>query len=149
MIVLLPEKRDGLAELESSLTAENLRSLLARLHQQMVAVYLPRFKLTSQFSLQNTLAQMCMSDAFNQNAADFSEMDGTRMLYISAVVHKAFVDVNEEGAEAAAAAGVVVSVTAAPARPTVFRADHPFVFLISDSRSGSILFVGRVVDQTK
>jgi serpin B len=149
MTVLLPKKHDGLAELESSLTAHTLRSLVAKSHEQTVTVYLPRFKLTSQFSLQNTLAAMGMPDAFSQNTADFSAMDGNRMLYISAVVHKAFVDVNEEGTEAAAATGVVVSVTAMPVRPAVFRADHPFVFLIRDIHSGSILFLGRVVDPTK
>ena len=149
MILLLPKKRGGLAELESSFTTRTLRSFLAKLREQTVTVYLPRFKLTSTFSLQETLAALGMSDAFNQNTADFSAMDGSRMLYISAVVHKAFVDVNEEGTEAAAATGVVVSVTAVPARPTVFRADHPFVFLIRDTHSGSILFLGRVVDPTK
>jgi serpin B len=149
MIILLPKEMDGLTQVESSLSVESLRSLLARLRQRKVTVFLPRFKLSSQFSLQDTLASLDMPDAFKPGIADFSGMDGTRMLHISAVVHKAFVDVNEEGTEAAAATGVVVRVTSAPAAPTVFRADHPFIFLIQDNRSGSILFLGKVVDPTK
>jgi len=149
MIVLLPKRVEGLTAVEGSLTTEALSALLDRLRKRTVMVYLPRFKLTSQFSLENTLASLGMPDSFKPGIADFSGMDGTRMLYISAVVHKAFVDVNEEGTEAAAATGVVVRVTSAPAAPTVFRADHPFTFLIRDNRSGSILFLGRVVDPTK
>jgi serpin B len=78
-------------------------------------------------------------------------MDGERDLFISAVVHKAFVDVNEEGTEAAAATGVVMRMNAVMMpRPTpIFRADHPFIFLIRDTRSGSILFLGRLVDPTR
>jgi len=91
-----------------------------------------------------------MTDAFSRRA-DFSGMDGERDLYISAVVHKAFVDVNEEGTEAAAATGVVMShmsVMRMPRPTPIFRADHPFVFLIRENHSGSILFLGRMVDPT-
>jgi len=93
---------------------------------------------------------MGMTDAFSPRA-DFSGMDGQRDLFISAVVHKAFVDVNEEGTEAAAATGVVMrSMAVMRPRPTpVFRADHPFIFLIRDTRSGSILFLGRMVDPSR
>ena len=93
--------------------------------------------------------------AFDPNAADFSGMTGNHELFISAVIHKAFIDVNEKGTEAAAATAVVMEhATAMPPRfrpPTtpVFRADHPFVFLIRDNRSGGILFMGRVTDPTK
>jgi serpin B len=89
-----------------------------------------------------------MTLAFLSDEADFSGMDGKQDLFISAVLHKAFVDVNEEGTEAAAATGIVVGATAVliPKEPPVFRADHPFVFLIRDNRTGSILFLGRLVN---
>jgi len=85
--------------------------------------------------------------AFTPHRADFSGMDGQHDLYISAVVHKAYVEVNEEGTEAAAATGVAaVGATAMPANPPEFRADHPFVFLIRDKKTGCIFFMGRVTD---
>jgi serpin B len=92
---------------------------------------------------------MGMPDAFNLDKADFSGMTGSKDLFISDVLHKAFVEVNEEGTEAAAATGVIMRVTSMPAPPPVFRADHPFVFVIQDNHTGSILFVGRVVDPTE
>ena len=91
-----------------------------------------------------------MVDAFVRGKADFSGMDGRPgWLYIGIVVHKAFVDVNEEGTEAAAATGVGVTMAALPARMPVFCADHPFFFLIRHNRTGSILFMGRVLNPTK
>jgi serpin B len=88
-----------------------------------------------------------MTDAFSANAADFSGMNGKRDLFISAVIHKAYVDVNEEGTEAAAATAVTIGLASVgPARIPVFRADHPFLFLIRDNHSGSILFIGRVMN---
>ena len=149
MIILLPREIDGLPQLETILSLENLDEWLLSLHKRNVIVHLPRFKITSQFSLAQTLASMGMSDAFDANNADFSGMDGTRSLFISAVVHKAFVDVNEEGTEAAAATGVVVGVTSVPAPPPIFKADHPFIFFIRDNDSGSVLFFGRVADPTE
>jgi serpin B len=146
MIILLPRKIDGLAQLEESLGAEMLDELLASLKKRNIKLYLPKFRISSEFSLAKVLGSMGMPDAFDPNCADFSGIDGLRVLYISAVVHKAFVDVNEEGTEAAAATGVVIRITAAPVRPTVFRADHPFLFLIRDTRSGSLLFFGRIVN---
>jgi serpin B len=89
---------------------------------------------------------MRMPAAFGGDA-DFSGMNGKRDLFISAVVHKAFVDVNEEGTEAAASTAVVMSRSSARLEPVAsFRADHPFVFLIRDRRTGSILFLGRVMN---
>jgi serpin B len=149
MVVLLPRKPDGLGELESQLTAPNLAKWTAHLWNRKVQVFLPTFKVTSEFSLGETLADLGMPDAFQYRKADFSGMDGTHDLYISKVVHKAYVDVDEAGTEAAAATGVVM--TRALAIPTeqpipVFRADHPFLFLIRDNETGSILFLGRVTD---
>lgn len=147
MLVLLPKKVDGLTELENGLTNDNLEKWTKHLRKREVRVFLPKFKMTLQFGLDKTLASMGMPDAFNVGA-DFSGMDGTKMLYISAVIHKAFIAVDEEGTEAAAATAVVMKLLSAPVSPPVFRADHPFVFIIRDNLSGSILFFGRVVDPT-
>jgi serpin B len=149
MIVLLPKEKDGLPELEKQLTAANLRIWTWGLRKQKVKVFLPRFKMTSQFSLGKTLAAMGMPDAFSPNKANFSGMDGRlNWLYIGAVLHKAFVDVNEEGTEAAAATAVVMKIRMA-AQPPTFRADHPFIFLIRENTTGSILFLGRVMDPSQ
>ena len=146
MVVLLPKAQDGLPALERSMTAERVDQWLQGLRPRSVQVFLPRFKTTTEFKLNEVLAHLGMRLAFDANAADFSGMTGTRDLYISAVVHKAFVDVNEEGTEAAAATGVVMALKAMPMKPPVFRADHPFLFLIRDSQSGTILFMGRIVN---
>ena len=143
MIIFLPKRTDGLAEFEKSFTSENLSQWLVKLRKREVIVSVPKFKMTSQFDLADVLKQMGMTDAF-LGKADFSGMNGKRDLFFSAVIHKAFVDVNEQGTEAAAATAVVVRTTAI--RPTVFRADHPFLFLIRDNDSGSILFIGRMMN---
>lgn len=143
MIILLPQEIDGLAQLEAQLTTENLSRWTQQLRPMTVRVFLPRFKIRFPFGLNDTLKSMGMVDAFE--AADFSGIDGTTSLFIGAVLHEAFVQVNEEGTEAAAATAVLVSRSLPPPVP-VFRADHPFVFVIRDNRSGSILFLGRVVN---
>ncbi len=145
MVIFLPREVDGLAALEKKLSLENLESWLGGLRRQTVQVSVPRFTMTSEFGLQDVLKSLGMTDAFS-GAADFSGMTGRRDLFISAVIHKAFVDVNEEGTEAAAATAVVMMTSAAPRPPVVFRADHPFIFLIRDNASGSILFIGRLVN---
>ncbi len=146
MLVLLPKEIEGLAALEENLTADNIQTWGRQLRKQKVKVYLPRFKMTSQFSLAQTLAAMGMPDAFQPKAADFSGIAGSRDLFISAIVHKALVEVNEEGTEAAAATGIMVGVTSLPPPTPVFRADHPFIFLIQDKVTKSVLFMGRLVD---
>ncbi len=146
MIILLPKAHDGLGEFENTLTAENLSQWLSRLLPREVIVSVPKFKATKQFSLASVLAAMGMKDAFSEKA-DFSGMDGKKDLFISAVIHKAYVDVNEEGTEAAAATGVAMRLTSiGPSETPVFRADHPFLFLIRDNHSGSILFLGRLMN---
>ena len=149
MVVLLPGAKDGLAALEASLSAEKVAGWLGNLHRREVRVALPRFKTTAEFSLADTLVAMGMTDAFNPKAADFSGMTGTKDLTIVAVVHKAFVEVNEEGTEAAAATAVVAKSEGIAEPPPVFRADHPFLFLIRDTKTGAILFLGRILDPTK
>jgi len=146
MVILLPKKIDALDEFEKTLTTDNLMQWLADIHKCEVVVFVPKFKMTSQFSLADVLKSMGMKDAFSSDA-DFSGINGKRDLFISAVIHKAYVEVNEEGTEAAAATGVVMKLTSVgPAAIPVFRADHPFLFLIRDNLSGSILFIGRVAN---
>ena len=146
MVVILPKQVDGLANAAGQLTPDALSGMIAGLQEREVDVYLPKFTMTSEFSLGEVLQSMGMTDAFGN--ADFSGMNGGRDLFISAVVHKAFVDVNEEGTEAAAATGVVMGITSVPPAPPVFRADHPFLFVIRHNETGAILFMGRVTDPT-
>lgn len=149
MIILLPKAKDGLDELEKSLTGENLSLWMGKLFSREVVVSIPKFKATSQFGLASTLGSMGMKDAFSDKA-DFSGMDGRKDLFISAVIHKAYVDVNEEGTEAAAATGVAMRLSSlGPSETAVFLADHPFVYLIRDNRSGCILFLGRLMNPKK
>lgn len=146
MVILLPKEITGIDKLEKELTAERVCEWLGRIHEREVIVSVPKFKMTSKFGLGKVLRAMGMTAAFSKNA-DFSGMTGSRDLFISAVVHQAYVDVNEEGTEAAAATGVVMRLTSvAPGGIPVFRADHPFIFLIRDKTSGSILFLGRLIN---
>jgi serpin B len=148
MVILLPKKTDGLAGVEKSLTADNLGKLLKDLKRTKVDLTMPKFKFTSQFGLADTLKAMGMTDAFDPNKADFSGMTSQEKLFISAVIHKAFVAVDEEGTEAAAATAVAMAPTAMPMpeEPKVFKADHPFIFLIRHNSTGEVLFMGRVTN---
>lgn len=147
MLILLPKDPKDLLQLEANLAVGELHEWIAGLSSRKITVFLPRFKATSAFRLDKELQRMGMEDAFSSKA-NFSGMDGSTDLFISAVVHKAFVDVNEEGTEAAAATAVIMKPTMM-ASIKVFRADHPFVFLILDNQTRSILFIGRLVDPTK
>lgn len=146
MIVLLPHAADGLPQLEKELTASTkLSDFFDRFDDEKVVVSMPRFRMTNSFELAPALISMGMEDAFG-GRADFSGMTGAKGLFISNVIHKAFVEVNEQGTEAAAATGVVMvgAVAFRPKPPKVFRADHPFLFVIRDEKSGAILFMGRL-----
>jgi serpin B len=147
MILLLPRDRNGLAALEQSLTAGHSQQWMSQMSNTKVNASLPRFRMTQEFELGKTLAAMGMPQAFG-GGADFSGMTGQRGLVISNVIHKAFVEVNEEGTEAAAATAVGIRAMAMrpSAPPVVFRADHPFLFLIRENQSNSVLFMGRVAD---
>ncbi len=147
MVVLLPKQPDGLARLESSFTPANLEKWTQTLPPREVQVFLPKFKMTGQFKLNDTLKALGMTEAFDDGKADFSGMQGLKHdLYISAVLHKSFVEVNEQGTEAAAATGVIMARRGPASRPLVFRADHPFLFLIRENQTGSVLFLGRMVN---
>jgi len=142
MLILLP-KDDDMDFLEESLTLENLNLWKSGLRSQRVDVHIPKFTFESKYILNDNLKEMGMPTAFTEGA-DFSGMTGSRDLYIGFVIHQAFVDVNEEGTEAAAATGVVILEKSAIMTPT-FHADHPFIFIIQD-KEGNILFLGRVND---
>ncbi|MCC5828858.1 MAG: serpin family protein, partial [Phycisphaeraceae bacterium] len=151
MNVFLP-KPGTFEKFEEGLTAAHLSELIGRVHEARmveVRVHLPRFKMTVTPKLGETLKTLGLSDAFAPNRADFSGMTDDERLYIGAAVHKAFVEVNEEGTEAAAATGLVMRATAMPMDPPTFQADHPFIFVIRDRTSHAILFMGRVMDPTK
>jgi serpin B len=148
MQILLPRKSDGVADLEKMLTAEKLAEWQSKMKTHEVDIALPKFKFSAEFELSPTLAKMGMPTAFTYPKADFSGMDGTRELYIGFVIHQAYVDVHEKGTEAAAATAIGVKAGAAPVSfpKATFRADHPFVFLIRDRQTGSVLFMGRMMN---
>lgn len=153
MLVLLPREASGLPALEQSFTAASTSKWIDNLKPAAkVILTLPRFSMLHQFELSAALSKMGMPQAFS-DAANFSGMTGSPGFNISAAIHKAYIGVNEQGTEAAAATSTVMRATAMrrqmPQPPIVFRADHPFLFLIRDTRSGSILFMGRVANPTK
>lgn len=151
MVVLLPDQ--GLfREFEERLDADLLDEALAQVGQSYVALEMPRFGFDASFRLADTLKAMGMSAAFDAGAADFSGMDGLSCaagddgcLYVGAVVHKAFVSVDEEGTEAAAATGVMMRNESANPMPVEVRVERPFIFTIIDDATGTNLFLGRVL----
>ena len=145
MLILLPT--DNLDTIELSLTAEKLEEWKSQMKEDKLdAIYLPKFEFDTKYFMKETLSKMGMPTAFGN--ADFSGMDGTKSLFIDAVIHQAFVKVDEEGTEAAAATAVIMAESAAMQRK-IFRADHPFIFIIQERETGNILFLGRVVDPIK
>ena len=149
MMIILPQQNAGLPKLEANLSIEVLASWGSKLRLRPVNIFMPKFKLEAQFLLNDKLQKMGMTDAFGSKA-NFEGISGDRELYVSSVIHKAFVDVNEEGSEAAAATAVVMNLRCAmprdPEKPIEFRADHPFLFMIRHRRTQAILFVGRLMD---
>jgi serpin B len=147
MRVFLPKKTDGLTAFEKKMTAQRIAGLVSGARAQDVNVSLPRFTMQSEFSLADTLAAMGMKLAFDPDRADFKGMTTAEQLFISAVIHKAFVKVDEEGTEAAAATAVTMhaaSIRIDPPKPKEFKADHPFVFEIVHQPTGAVLFMGRM-----
>jgi len=143
MIVLLPKKEKKLSQLESTLSVTMLNQWIAKVYKQKVNVTLPKFKVHTGISLTKLLPKMGMKSAFSPKKADFSGITGKKDLYISDVVHKGFIEVNEEGTEAAAATAVVTARKSKPFVP-MFKADRPFIYLIRDNFTGTILFLGRL-----
>ncbi len=144
MVIVLP-KAGEFEAFEGALDAERMSAIVDKLDRQEVALTMPKFEFDAGFGLNDALRAMGMEDAFSE-AADFSGMTGTTELFISSVIHKAFVSVDEEGTEAAAATAVVMAEKAMPAEPVEVTVDRPFTFTIRDIETGAVLFVGRVLD---
>ncbi|KAG8176526.1 hypothetical protein JTE90_020362 [Oedothorax gibbosus] len=144
MMVLLPRFMDGLSSLEKQLTTKFLEELRKEMRPIKVNVSLPKFKIEYTKSLVGTLQDLGMRSAFE--AADLGGMSCSQDLYVSDVFHKAVVEVNEEGSEAAAATAVMVGLRCMPIREVVpdFVVDHPFLFAIVDMKSNATLFLGRI-----
>ena len=144
MVILLPQA-GNFETFEKSLDVQQVDTIIKNLGSNQVILTMPRFEFASSFRLGGTLAAMGMPDAFSGNA-DFSGMTGNRDLFISGVVHKAFVSVDEAGTEAAAATAVIMPTAAPPGATVEVTIDRPFIFLIRDIKTGAISFVGRVVN---
>jgi serpin B len=147
MLIFLPREKKDFKNMDKGFDYTYYKRIIPMLKKEVVDISLPKFKTTYKFSLNNMLAKMGMPLAFEQGHADFSGMTGNKDLFISNVLHEAFIEVTEAGTEAAAATAVVGRLTSAGFRnPLIFNADHPFMFVISDNTSGSILFMGQVVN---
>jgi serpin B len=147
MLILLPNEFDGLPALERELTTENLNQWISSLKRHTNDVFLPRFKIDSNFNLRPLLEAMGMQQSFAPNVADLTGISSDGKLYMDQIVHAAVFSVDEMGVEAAAAtAHGPVTALGDDEKPIVFRADHPFIFLIRHKATGSILFLGRLVD---
>ncbi len=152
MVILLPKNKNGLNGVETWLTAKNYQYIANSLFKTKVILHLPKFKMTQNVNLKQTLKAMGMHTPFSRQA-DFSKITDKEHLVISEVVHKAFIEVSEKGTEAAAATAVVMGLPTAvsynpkpPVRPKIFKADHPFIFMIKDNATGSIMFIGRFMN---
>ncbi len=145
MIVLLPKDND-LSSLVNSLSVEKLHQLNNNMTTESVSAYIPKFTLDTKYTLNDYLSSMGMPSAFSPADADFTGITGNKYLSISTAVHQAFVKVDEKGTEAAAATGAVAQATSLMLAKDVFKADHPFVFIIYDDQTGLILFIGQVVN---
>jgi serpin B len=144
MIVILPDAGQFDA-FEAGFTSAQLDEILSGLEYTHIDLTLPKFKVESSFSLNQTLTDLGMTDAFSPSKADFSGMDGKLDLYISQAIHKAYIAVDEKGTEAAAATGVAMAASAI-FNPPLVKVDRPFLFLIYEESTGTILFEGRVLN---
>jgi serpin B len=152
MIVVLPHKAEMMKEVENHMSTSLVQNAMIYYAQPEVIVKLPKFKMTLGMGLNKLLQNLGMKNAFSA-IADFSKMTPSNDLYISDVVHKAFIEIDEEGTEAAAATAVVMTTTSVsnsrPPKPKEFIADHPFLFYIVDNKTSSILFMGRIMNPKK
>ncbi len=145
MIIILP-KENNISLAEEQLSAVNLINWINCFTKTKIEILqIPKFRLETEYSLNSMLSKMGITDAFIPNIADFSGMDGTNDLFINNILHKAFIEVNEEGTEAAAATAVTVGTTSI-LEPYTFIADHPFIFIIQQKETGAVLFMGKVVN---
>lgn len=148
MLLILPKKTSYFDTLKQSMGVNWYNQLLTKMTTKKVRFLIPKFKITSEFELSKELKEMGMTDAFS-DAADFSLMNGKKNLKISEVVHKTFINIDEAGTEAAAATAVIMRIKSAPVDVVEFRADHPFMFIIKENSTKSILFAGNLYDPTR
>jgi serpin B len=148
MFVFLP--KGDIEIIESELNSEKLKEYKeGMIKTEMDGIYLPKFEFDTKYFMKETLISMGIDSAFFYGKADFSRMDGTKELVVDDVIHQAYVGVDEEGTEAAGATAVIIGLTSAPSNEKIFMADHPFIFIIQENKTESILFIGRVSDPTK
>ncbi|KAF0308533.1 Leukocyte elastase inhibitor A [Amphibalanus amphitrite] len=145
MLLLLPDKKDGLKALEEKLANTPVQSIMQKLHSEKTTISIPKFKLETSYNLEDHLKKLGIFDLFDSNSADLSKISGNNDLFVSKVVHKAFIEVNEEGAEAAAATGMIMMMRCMPMEQFEFFATHPFFFAIVDNEVSLVLFSGRYV----
>ncbi len=148
MVFILPNEKDGIRELENKLSCKMYQNAALQMQKRKVVVSIPKFTMEFELNLGNKFQEMGMTDAFS-GKADFSGMTGTKELKIDKVIHKAFIEVNESGTEAAAATAVIMieKSSAVPNKPELFYfiADHPFLYMIKDNQNGAILFMGKLM----
>jgi serpin B len=153
MVALLPRERDGINLLEADLSSDNFKLWKNKMVSTKVLVHFPKFEITSSFDLSEALVSIGMVDAFSSKDANFDGIArrNDSALYLSSVIHKAFVEVNEGGTQASASTSIMLSDGLSLSDPqiAVFRADHPLIFLIQENQTGTILFMGRVSEPTK
>ena len=145
MDIIVPDEGNFEA-FESSFNKQTLNEILNGMQPTSVSLGVPKFEFTKDFGLSDALKELGMSDAFDIGLADFSGMTGDKDLFIGNVIHKAFVAVDEEGTEAAAATAVIMETTSAPMYDVSLQVDRPFLFIIRNTVSGQILFIGRVMN---
>ncbi len=146
MLIILPDE-NNFTQVEKAMSGLDVQNLVSSISFAQLDLSMPKFKIESSIGLADHLNAMGMKDAFIPGIADFSGMDGTHDLYISAVQHKAFIEVDETGTEAAAATAVVVGIESMPIdEPLKVNIDRPFIFMIVDNKTGSVLFLGRVIN---
>jgi serpin B len=146
LLILLPDKHDGLAALQRQLTPQSLKKAIEGMKEERVELILPRFKMKGRPDLMEPLERMGLDAVFGPSA-DLSGISAVPDLYLSSVVQQAMLEVDEKGTEAAAATLMMMPVTGLSEDPiTPFRVDHPFLLMIRDQPTGTLLFLGRVMD---
>ena len=153
MVIILPDEADGLEDLEDQLSAELVDEWIDGMVDVEVSVQVPSFQMETEFPIEDVLIDLGVQSAWLEGTADFSGMldQDVEKLWLARVVHKAFVRMDEEGTEAAAATGAVMNGEGSdePDEPATFHADHPFIFMIRDRLTGTILFQGRMSDPSQ
>ena len=148
MVILLPKDKDGIQSLEQSMYKKKFDAIKDGMTRQPITVEIPKFEFETQYDLKPPLQSLGLNDAFDKNSANFQGITDEQ-IYLDKAAHKAFVNVNEEGTEAAAITALVARAESGPPEPRhEFVADHPFMFVIQEKETGEILFVGRVMDPT-